>query len=89
MRAVVDDRNLAALNGASPARISMMSWAFGASLAAVAGILIAPILNLEILNLTLLVVVAYAAAVVGTAAYVIGYIASFWLPEPQKADLPD
>jgi branched-chain amino acid transport system permease protein len=65
MRAVVDDRNLAALNGASPARISMMSWALGASLAAVAGILIAPILNLEILNLTLLVVYAYAAAVVG------------------------
>jgi MFS family permease len=32
---------------------------------------------------------AYAAAMVGTAAYVIGYIASFWLPEPQKADLPD
>jgi branched-chain amino acid transport system permease protein len=65
MRAVVDDRGLASLNGASPARISMMSWALGSSLAAVAGILIAPILNLEILNLTLLVVVAYAAAVVG------------------------
>ena len=65
MRAVVDDRSLAALNGASPARISMLSWALGASLAAVAGILIAPILNLEILNLTLLVVFAYAAAVVG------------------------
>ena len=65
MRAVVDDRNLTALNGASPARISLMSWAMGASLAAVAGILIAPVLNLEILQLTLLVVVAYAAAVVG------------------------
>jgi branched-chain amino acid transport system permease protein len=65
MRAVVDDRNLAALNGASPARISMFSWAMGASLAAVAGILIAPVLNLEILNLTLIVVVAYAAAVLG------------------------
>ena len=65
MRAVVDDRGLAALNGASPHRISMLSWSLGASLAAVAGILIAPVLNLEILNLTLLVVVAYAAAVVG------------------------
>jgi branched-chain amino acid transport system permease protein len=65
MRAVVDDRALAALNGASPARISMLAWAMGASLAAVAGILIAPILNLEILNLTLIVVVCYAAAVVG------------------------
>ena len=65
MRAVVDDRNLAALNGASPARISMLAWAFGSGLAALAGILIAPVLNLEILNLTLIVVVCYAAAVVG------------------------
>jgi len=32
---------------------------------------------------------AYAAAVVGTTAYVIGFIASFWLPEPTQADLPD
>jgi MFS family permease len=32
---------------------------------------------------------AYASAIVGTAAYVIGYVASFWLPEPQQADLPD
>ncbi len=65
MRAVVDDRALAALNGVSPARVSMMAWAMGASLAAVAGILIAPILNLQVFQLTLLVVVAYAAAVVG------------------------
>ncbi|MEX2393499.1 MAG: ABC transporter permease [Actinomycetota bacterium] len=65
MRAIVDDRALTALNGASPARISMFSWAMGSSLAAVSGIMIAPILNLEILNLTFLVVVAYAAAVFG------------------------
>jgi MFS family permease len=32
---------------------------------------------------------AYACAVVGTAAYVIGFTASFWLPEPKQADLPD
>ena len=32
---------------------------------------------------------AYAAAAVGTAAYVIGFIASWWLPEPSKEDLPD
>ena len=32
---------------------------------------------------------AYAAAAVGTAAYVIGFIASWWLPEPTKEDLPD
>ena len=32
---------------------------------------------------------AYASALVGTAAYVIGVVASFWLPEPTQAALPD
>jgi MFS family permease len=32
---------------------------------------------------------AYAAAAVGTTAYVIGVIASRWLPEPKQAALPD
>jgi hypothetical protein len=32
---------------------------------------------------------AYAAAIVGTSAYVIGVIASFWLPEPKQEALPD
>ncbi|HEX9235448.1 MAG TPA: ABC transporter permease, partial [Actinomycetota bacterium] len=65
MRAVVDDRNLMALNGGRPDRLSMASWAIGASLASLAGILIAPSLQLNVLVLTLLVVNAYAAAVVG------------------------
>jgi hypothetical protein len=32
---------------------------------------------------------AYAAALVGTAAYVMGFIASFWLPEPKQEGLPE
>jgi MFS family permease len=32
---------------------------------------------------------AHAAAVVGTAAYVVGFIASFWLPEPKQEQLPE
>jgi hypothetical protein len=32
---------------------------------------------------------AMACAVVGTSFYVIGFVASFWLPEPQQAELPD
>jgi MFS family permease len=32
---------------------------------------------------------AYAAALVGTAAYLLGFIASFWLPEPKQEELPD
>ncbi|MHB8594530.1 MAG: branched-chain amino acid ABC transporter permease, partial [Acidimicrobiales bacterium] len=66
MRAVVDNRDLAALNGARPAWIGTLSWALGAGLASLAGILIAPILNdLSVLPLTLLVVYAYGAAMLG------------------------
>jgi MFS family permease len=32
---------------------------------------------------------AYAAAVVGTAAYIVGLTASFWLPEPSREELPE
>ncbi len=32
---------------------------------------------------------AYASAIVGTTVYVIGFVASFWLPEPKSEDLPD
>jgi len=32
---------------------------------------------------------AYASAVVGTLAYVIGLAASFWLPEPSREELPE
>lgn len=64
-RAVVDDRELAALTGATPARFAQLGWAMGCSLAALAGILIAPQLNLSITGLTLLVINGYAAALVG------------------------
>lgn len=65
MRAVVDSRELAALNGVSPDRVSGLAWALGCSLAGLAGILIAPILTLDQTQLTLLVINAYAAAMVG------------------------
>lgn len=65
MRAVVDDRNLLGLNGAKPDQISMLSWAIGASTASMAGILLAPILQMDVVLLTLLVVNSYAAAMAG------------------------
>lgn len=66
MRAVVDDRDLAGLNGCNPARTSMASWMLGSFLAGLAGILIAPQLgNLDQGTLTLLVINAFAAAMVG------------------------
>jgi len=65
MRAGVDDRPLATLNGARPDRSAMLAWAIGCSLAALAGILMAPDLGLQHLLLTLLIVNAYAAAMIG------------------------
>jgi branched-chain amino acid transport system permease protein len=65
MRAAVDDRPLAALNGARPDRISMLAWAIGTSLAALGGILIAPGIALDAPSLSLLIVSAYAAAIFG------------------------
>jgi len=65
MRAVVDNPELCAIKGSSPNRITAASWALGSMLAGLAAILIAPGLNLEVNGLSLLVVQAYAAAVVG------------------------
>lgn len=65
MRAVVDDPDLASLNGVNPDRISSLAWALGCALAGVAGILVAPILRLDQVQLTFLVINAYAAAMVG------------------------
>ncbi|MCE2512764.1 MAG: ABC transporter permease [Acidimicrobiia bacterium] len=65
MRAVVDSRSLAALNGANGEAVSATAWAIGSSLAAVAGILIAPESQLVVDVLTLVVIDAFAAAAVG------------------------
>ncbi|MCU1460882.1 MAG: hypothetical protein JWO37_957 [Acidimicrobiales bacterium] len=65
MRAVVDDPELLAMNGANPKRVGQASWALGASLASLAGILLAPLVNLEVLILTLLVLNCLAAAMLG------------------------
>lgn len=64
-RAVVDDRELAALTGATPARFAQLGWALGCALAALAVIMIAPQNGGLDTNLTLLVITGYAAALVG------------------------
>jgi branched-chain amino acid transport system permease protein len=65
MRASVDDRALTTLNGANPHRSAMLAWAIGCTTAALAGILISPMTGLSHLNLTLIIVNAYAAAMIG------------------------
>lgn len=86
MRAVVDDPDLARLNGIRPDAVSMASWSLGSSLAALSGVLIASQSGLNAVGLTLLVVNAFAAAVFGrlvsvprafVGSIVLGLITSF------------
>ena len=65
MRAAVDDRPLAALHGAHPDRSSMLAWAIGCSLAALSGILFVGTIDLASTPMALLIVNAYAAAMIG------------------------
>jgi branched-chain amino acid transport system permease protein len=65
MRASVDDRKLTILNGASSTRSARSAWIVGCILAALAGILVAPTVTLSATALTLLIVDAYAASVIG------------------------
>lgn len=67
MRAVVDDPELLQLNGGRPERLAMISWAGGSFLAALAGILIQPMIGsaMSAGQLTLLVIDAFAAAMFG------------------------
>jgi branched-chain amino acid transport system permease protein len=65
MRACVDDRDLAALHGARPNLVSMTAWALGSTMAALAGILLAPEITFSVVPLTLLIVDAFAAAILG------------------------
>ena len=67
MRGVVDDPDLMRLTGGRPERLATASWALGAFLAALAGILITPIQGgaMSADALTLLVIDAFAAAMFG------------------------
>ncbi len=88
MRAVVDDPDLLELNAGRPERVAMASWALGAFLAALAGVLITPIMGsaMSANALTLLVIDAFAAAMFGrlrsvprtfVGALVLGLAASY------------
>ncbi|GAA3521896.1 hypothetical protein GCM10022234_17370 [Aeromicrobium panaciterrae] len=65
MRASVDNPDLLQLYGGRPQVVAALAWAVGSSLAALAGILLAPVVGLQYFDLTLLVISAYAAAMLG------------------------
>lgn len=65
MRAVVDDPTLVTLNGVSAVRTAQLSWGIGATTAVLAGVLIAPRTSVAAGALALLIMNAFAAAVIG------------------------
>ena len=65
MRASVDNPDLLKLFGGRPDRVAALAWAIGISLAALAGILLVSVVGLDYYALTLLVINAYAAAMLG------------------------
>src|SRR5207244_3598630 len=65
MRGVVDDPDLVGLSGTSAPRVRTWSWMIGFAFAAVSGILLAPLVDLDAFLLTLLVVQAFGAAAIG------------------------
>ena len=65
MRAVVDDPELARLNGVRSIAVARCSWMIGFGLAALGGVLFAAGTNVNAVVLTLLVLNAYGAAMIG------------------------
>ncbi|MFK4226873.1 ATP-binding cassette domain-containing protein [Streptomyces sp. NPDC019890] len=63
LRAVVDNRTLAALGGIDADRVSAVGWAFGSFTAGFTGVLLAPYVRLDPYGLPLLVVEVIAVAV--------------------------
>ncbi len=64
-RAVVDDPGLTELEGLDAGLITTFSWMLGCSFAALAGVLLAPLLGVDAVLLTLLAIQVFGAAVIG------------------------
>src|SRR5689334_214407 len=65
MRAVSDSPTSASLWGVPVSKVSAVSWMLGSLVAALAGILITPFINFDTTSLTLLIIDALAAALIG------------------------
>lgn len=63
--AVSESERAAAAVGVSPNRVAVINWALGSGIAAVAGMLVVPIITLQVTAMTGLVLAALAAALVG------------------------
>jgi len=100
MRAVVDGSQLLDLSGTPPTATRRTAWMIGASLASASGVLFTPLLSLDPVLLTLLVVQAFGAAAIGrftslpltfAGGLVVGVLASLatkWFTDGILAGVP-
>jgi sulfate-transporting ATPase len=63
--AVSESERSAAAVGVSPNYVAVINWALGSAVACIAGILVVPIITLQVTSMTSLVLAAMAAALVG------------------------
>src|SRR6266550_2967661 len=65
MRAVADDPVAARLWGINVNRVMAVSWVAGSAMGAIAGVLITPRINFDPISLTIVVIYAFTAALIG------------------------
>ncbi len=65
MRAVADDPDAARLWGINVNRVMAVSWIAGSAMGAIAGVLITPSINFDPISLTIVVIDAFTAALIG------------------------
>ena len=65
MRAVVDDPDLLAMQAVDPRKVRRIAWIIGATFASLSGVLITPLVGLDAILLTFMVVQAFAGAAIG------------------------
>ncbi|MGD9996335.1 MAG: ATP-binding cassette domain-containing protein [Ilumatobacteraceae bacterium] len=99
--AVSESERSAAAVGVSPNKIAVLNWALGSAIACIAGILVVPVMTLQVTSMTSLVLAALAAALVAdfksfpiatAAGYVLGMgqtlVGRFWDQQGVDQSLP-
>lgn len=99
--AVSESERSAAAVGVSPNKVAVLNWSLGSAIACIAGILVVPVMTLQVTSMTSLVLAALAAALVANfksfpvataAGYVLGMgqtlIGRFWNQQGAGQSLP-
>jgi ABC-type branched-subunit amino acid transport system permease subunit len=65
MQALVDDPDLLASEGTSPVAVRRYAWAIGSCFVSISGLLVAPVLGIDVNRMLLLYIAAFGAAALG------------------------